>query len=177
MDDDTKAMLRLKNGDRSAFDELYNRFKTRIYNYVFRYLGNVYVSEDVTQEVFVKMYISAKDYEPKAQFSTWLFTIATNLAINEYHRIIRSDALDTDAIQDDKPLTEEKVVFGDKEKSLLNAIGKLPENQRTAILLRTYEGMDYKEIADVMHVSIKAVKSLLNRARKRLLDEYKNFDM
>ncbi len=177
MDDDTKTMLRLKNGERAAFDELYNTFKTRIYNYVFRYLGNVYISEDVTQEVFVRMYMAAKNYEPTARFSTWLFTIATNLAINEHHRVHHSELFEADAIQDDRLLTEESAVLRDNERHLLKIIGTLPENQRTAILLRSYEGMDYQEISAVLQVSEKAVKSLLSRARERLLHEYKDVDL
>ncbi len=177
LDDDTKTMLRLKNGERAAFDELYNTFKTRIYNYVFRYLGNVYVSEDVTQEVFVRMYMSAKNYEPTARFSTWLFTIATNLAINEYHKVRHVELFEADAVQDDRLSTEERAVLGDREQNLLKVIGRLPEKQRTAILLRSYEGMDYQEIAAVLQVSEKAVKSLLSRARERLLHEYEDIDM
>ncbi len=177
MDEDTKTMLRLKNGDRAAFDELYTRFKIRIYNYVFRYLGNRYSSEDVTQEVFVRMYTSAKSYEPTARFSTWLFTIATNLAINEHHKTRHAELFDDNTVQDNTLSTEEHAVFGNMEQNLLKIIGNLPGNQRTALLLRSYEGMDYQEIAAVLQVSEKAVKSLLSRARENVSHEYKNAAM
>ena len=177
MDEDTKAMLRLKNGDRVAFDELYSRFRIRIYNYVFRYLGTTDTSEDVTQEVFVRMYTSAKSYEPTARFSTWLFTIATNLAINEHHKRRHVELIETDTLPDSTPSTEDRVMVGDWEQNLLKIIGQLPENQRIALLLRSYEGMDYQEIAAVLQVGEKAVKSLLSRARERLLHEHKDSDM
>ncbi len=173
IDDDTTVMLRLKQGDRSAFDELYARFSKRVYNYVLRYVGSTYASEDITQEVFVKMYTAAKTYEPTARFSTWLFTIATNLSINEFHKNRRTEQLDDNVLRDDGLPVEEKVALHDMEQGLLQSIDRLPGQQRAAILLRTYENMDYEEIADVLHVSVKAVKSLLSRARGRLLDEYK----
>jgi RNA polymerase sigma-70 factor, ECF subfamily len=169
MDDDTNTMLRLKHGDRAAFDELYNRFSRKVYNYVLRFAGNAYVSEDITQEVFVKMYLSAKNYEPTAKFSTWLFTIATNLAINEHHRAGKTEALEADTARDDSLSPDDRVVLSDMERDFLDGIHKLPANQRTAILLRGYEGMDYTEIARVLRVSEKAVKSLLNRAREKLI--------
>ena len=81
MDENTALMLKLKNGDRAAFDELYRRFNKKVYNYVFRMAGNKETAEDITQEVFVKMYVSAKHYEPTGKFTTWLFTIATNTII------------------------------------------------------------------------------------------------
>lgn len=169
MDDDTNTMLRLKHGDRAAFDELYNRFSRKVYNYVFRFVGNVYVSEDITQEVFVKMYMSAKNYEPTAKFSTWLFTIATNLAINEHHRVKKIEPLEADTTRDASLSPDDMVILNDMEQDFLDSIHKLPANQRTAILLRSYEGMDYTEIARVLDVSEKAVKSLLSRARNKLI--------
>ncbi|MGB9736426.1 MAG: RNA polymerase sigma factor [bacterium] len=177
MDDDTRTMLKLKDGDRSAFDELYNRFKIRVYNYILRSLGNVYMAEDLTQEVFVRMYIYAKNYEPTAKFSTWLFTIATNLIINEYHKMHDTELVESDNVQDGKPSIEEDIIQKDTEHRLLELINKLPKNQRAAIILRSYEGMDYQEIATVLKVSEKAVKSLLSRARERLLDGSKKFNL
>ncbi len=169
MDDDTNAMLRLKQGNRAAFDELYGRFNKKVYNYVFRFTGNRYVSEDVTQEVFVKMYVAAKNYEPTAKFSTWLFTIATNLAINEHHKNRKLESLEADAAHDEGLLPDDRVILNDMEQDFLNSIHSLPENQRTALLLRSYEGLDYTEIATVLKVSEKAVKSLLSRAREKLI--------
>ncbi len=177
MEDDTKAMLRLKQGDRAAFDELYERFSKRIYNYVLRYLGSEEASEDITQEVFVRMYTSAKTYEPTARFSTWLFTIATNLAINEYHKSRHTEQITEALLPDDALPTDERAVLGELEEKFLKVVHQLPENQRTAILLRSYEGMDYREIADVLKVSEKAVKSLLSRGRERLIHEYQDYHL
>ncbi len=176
MDDDTKIMLRLKNGDRAAFDELYNRFSKKIYNYVMRYTGNTHTAEDITQEVFVKMYRAAKQYEPTARFSTWIFTITTNLCINEYNRrkgIQLEDDIEQYNSKDAQNTTEDHVILNDMEQKLLKSMDALPANQRSALLLRIYGGMDYEEIARVLHVSPKAVKSLLNRARGRLINEHK----
>ncbi len=169
MDDDTKTMLRLKNGERSAFDELYGRFSRKIYNYVLRLAGSAEVSEDITQEVFVKMYTAARTYEPEAKFSTWLFTIATNLAINEYHRGRRLEPLEPDAAHDDALLPDDRTILSDREQRIMNCMRNLPAGQRTAILLRAYEDMDYSDIARVLHTSEKAVKSLLSRAREKLM--------
>ncbi|MCL4558264.1 MAG: RNA polymerase sigma factor [Deltaproteobacteria bacterium] len=170
MDDDTKTMLRLKNGERAAFDELYDRFSKKVYNYVLRFVGSVDVSEDITQEVFVKMYMAAKTYEPTAKFSTWLFTIATNLAINEHHKSKRVEPLEADSAHDDSPSPDDRAALNDMEQSIMGCIQKLPVNQKTAILLRGYEGMNYADIARVLNISEKAVKSLLSRARGRLME-------
>lgn len=170
-DDDTKLMLRLREGERSAFDELYRRYSKKIYNYLLRFSGNAPAAEDLTQEVFVKMYVSAKTYEPTAKVSTWLFTIASHLAVNEYHknkRLIFDNREPQSGI-----LTEEAVMMNDMEQGLLRCIQELPPNQKEAMLLRSVEGMDYEEIARALSTSVKAVKSLLNRAREKLSDAYK----
>ncbi len=177
MDDDAKTMLRFKNGDKAAFDELYNRYSKRIYTYVLRFVGNVYVSEDITQEVFVRMYGAVENYKPSARFSTWIFTIATNLVINEHHKNKRMESLEDDVVREDAVLTEDKVMLEELEHNFFKIINKLPANQKTTILLRSYEGMDYSEIAQVLKVSKKAVKSLLSRARERLMYEYKKENM
>lgn len=177
MDDDTKTMLKLKEGDRFAFDELYDRFKARVYNYVLRYLGNVYMAEDLTQEVFVRVYMYAKNYQPNAKFSTWLFTIATNLLINEHNKHRYTSLNEMDNIQDNRSSIEDDFILGDTEQQLLKIINTLPQNQRVAIMLRSYEDMDYHEIAQVLRVSKKAVKSLLSRARERLLYESKKLNL
>ncbi|MCL5792405.1 MAG: RNA polymerase sigma factor [Deltaproteobacteria bacterium] len=177
MDKNTVLMLKLKNGDRVAFDELYRRFNKKIYNYVFRMAGNKETAEDITQEVFVKMYVSAKYYEPTGKFTTWLFTIATNTIINEHRKDKRTTSLEAEPSVDAEQFTENRIIINEMEQDLLNSINNLPENQKTVIVLRSYEGMDYEEIAKVINNTTKAVKSLLNRARKRLSNEYKKSDM
>jgi RNA polymerase sigma-70 factor (ECF subfamily) len=178
-DPDVECMLKVKKGDRIAFEILMRKYYPRILNFVYRFLGNRQLSEDLTQDVFLKVYKSARRYRPRSKFQTWLYTIAKNSCLNELRRNRgQMVSLDEPFSPDERvhkkeisdPHADPAGEFFQKEKKALiqAAINNLPENQRIAVLLRRYENFSYVEIAATLNVSEKAVKSLLSRAKVNL---------
>jgi RNA polymerase sigma-70 factor (ECF subfamily) len=178
-DPDVECMLKLKNGDRAAFEILMRKYYPRILNFVYRFLGNRQLAEDLTQDVFLKVYKSARRYRPRSKFQTWLYTIAKNSCLNELRRNREQMAsLDVPITSDERghkkeisdPHADPAGDFFQKEKKLLvqAAINDLPENQRIAVILRRYDNFSYIEIAATLNVTYKAVKSLLSRAKMNL---------
>ena len=181
LDPDTALMLRAKQGDDGAFTALVEKYKQPVMNLAFRTLRDLTEAEDLAQNVFVQVWKAAPRYEPTAKFSTWLFTIARNLCLNEIRRRTRHPAESLDQTRDDaddQPLyqIEDKRVAPASEESLRGelvakvdaALAVLPENQRTALLLCRQEELSYEEIAAVLGCSLSATKSLIHRARETL---------
>lgn len=181
LDPDAALMLRVKQGDTAAFAQLVDKFKQPVINLAYRTLHDLTEAEDLAQNVFVQVYKSAARYEPSAKFSTWLFTIARNLCLNEIRRRARhpADSLDQPAAEtDDHPLRQvedkgvssppEQLLRGELEENVERALAELPENQRTALLLCRQEELSYEEIAAVLGCSLSATKSLIHRARETL---------
>ena len=181
MDPDAERMLRVKRGDREAFTELVDKFKQPVLNLVYRTVHDLTEAEDLTQHVFLQVYKSAHRYEVAAKFSTWLFTIARNLCLNEIRRRSRhpADSLDETAPdQDDQPLRQiedrkvrsapEALLHSELEDKIEEALATLPENQRTAIMLCRQEDFSYEDIAAVLGCSVSATKSLIHRGREAL---------
>ena len=172
-------MLKVKKGDRDAFEILMRKYYPRILNFVYRFLGNRQLSEDLTQDVFLKVYKSARRYRPRSKFQTWLYTIAKNSCLNELRRNRRQMASLDEPITFDERVQKKEISdphadpaeeFFQKEKKMMiqAAINDLPENQRIAVILRRYENFSYVEIAATLNVTDKAVKSLLSRAKLNL---------
>jgi len=164
-------------GDDEAFDELVRLNQDRVFALLYRFLGPRSNIEDLAQDVFLRVLRAAPRYEPRAKFTTWLYRIVFNVAVNETqrgakHRMPSLDAPDMPMAVDlrsDDPVAD---LEGDERKTLLHeAIGRLPENQRAAILLAAIDGMSLKEVAVVIGSTDKAVKSLLHRARLSLRAE------
>jgi RNA polymerase sigma-70 factor, ECF subfamily len=187
-DPDAALMVRFCQGDESAFDTLVEKHKAPILNYIYRQIGNLDEAEDIAQTVFVQVYKSAERYEPSAKFTTWLFTIARNLCLNEFRRRQRHPVQSIHETGNEDSEFEERqfidasarspaLEISEKElqEHILMAIQKLPENQRTAVLLCRYEGLPYEDIAKVLEISVSATKSLLHRARETLKLELKDF--
>ncbi len=181
LDPDTALMLRAKEGDGGAFTELVEKYKQPVMNLAFRTLRDLTEAEDLAQNVFAQVWKAAPRYEPTAKFSTWLFTIARNLCLNEIRRRTRhpADSLDqTHGDADDQPLYQvedrrvapatEELLRGELVEKVEAAIAILPENQRTALLLCRQEELSYEEIAAVLGCSLSATKSLIHRARETL---------
>ncbi|MBE0545601.1 MAG: sigma-70 family RNA polymerase sigma factor [Verrucomicrobia bacterium] len=181
LDPDAALMLRVKRGDTAAFTELVDKFKQPVINLAYRTLHDLTEAEDLAQNAFVQVFKSAARYEPSAKFSTWLFTIARNLCLNEIRRRARhpADSLDQTAAEtDDHPLRQvedkgvssppEQLLRGELEEKVERALAELPENQRTALLLCRQEELSYEEIAAVLGCSLSATKSLIHRARETL---------
>ncbi len=187
-DEDVKLMLRFQQGDRAAFDELVRRNTPKVHALIYRFLGDPSQVEDLTQEVFLRIYRTAPRYQPTAKFTTWLYRIAANLSFNVLRSKARSHAVtlemptgdddrgyyreveDEDAPPPDSGLAEEEL-----SETVARAIAELPENQRVAIVLNKYENKSYEEIAQVLKCTTMAVKSLLSRARTNLRDSLSRY--
>jgi RNA polymerase sigma-70 factor (ECF subfamily) len=179
-DPDAALMMRVKQGDTEAFALLVNKYKQPIINLVYRMLRDLTEAEDLAQNVFVQVYKSAPRYQVSSKFSTWLFTIAKNLCLNEIRRRSRhpADSIDATRPDDDQPLHQfedkksfqppENLLQGELQHKVEEALAELPENQRVAILLCRQDELSYEEIAKVLGCSLSATKSLIHRARETL---------
>jgi RNA polymerase sigma-70 factor, ECF subfamily len=181
---DVQLMLDVKAGDDESFALLLHRYRTPLVNFLYRMVRNREQAEDLAQEVFIRVYRARGDYVPSAKFTTWLFRIATNLALNSvrdnrYQRMeISLDSPGTVDTEDgdDRPLDvaeknpniEQHLVEEARRKMIRHAILKLPEKQRAAVLLHKYQELDYAEIAKILECSESALKSLLFRAYETL---------
>ena len=188
LDPDAALMLRVKQGDATAFTQLVDKYKQPVMNFAYRTLRDLTEAEDLAQNVFVQVYKSAWRYEPSAKFSTWLFTIARNLCLNEIRRRARhpAESLDqTRAEADDQPLHQvedrrvvsppDELLHGELEQKITAVLAELPENQRTALLLCRQEELSYEEIAEVLDCSLSATKSLIHRGRETLKSKLKPY--
>lgn len=188
LDPDAALMLRVREGDRSAFETLVEKYKLPVVNLVARTIHDFTEAEDIAQHVFVQVYKSAHRYEVTAKFSTWLFTIARNLSLNELRRRSRhrADSLDeTFADDDEHPVRQapdlrttgptDQLLRDELETKVEEAIAELPEKQRTALLMCRYEEFSYEEIAKVIGCSLSATKSLIHRARETLKEKLKPY--
>src|SRR5262245_20301393 len=188
LDPDAALMLRVTQGDAASFTELVEKYKQPGMNVVYRTLRDATEAEDLAQNVFVQVFKSAHRYKTTARFSTWLFTIARNLCLNEIRRRSRHPAESLDVPhpeQDDQPLRQvedkktfappESLLHGELEKKIEQAMAELPENQRTAILLCRDEELSYEEISEVLGCSLSATKSLIHRGRETLKEKLKPY--
>src|SRR3981189_715293 len=176
---DVQLMLDVKAGDEQSFALLLHRYRSPLVNFLYRMVRNREQAEDLAQEVFLRVYRAREDYIPSAKFTTWLFRIATNLALNSvrdnrYQKLevsidapVSVDAEDGDETTRDvrakDPNIEQHLVEDGRRKMIRYAIDKLPEKQWAAVLLHKYEELDYAEIAKILNCSESALKSLLFR--------------
>jgi RNA polymerase sigma-70 factor (ECF subfamily) len=187
-DPDAALMLRVQRGDRAAFAELVAKYQQPVFNFILRTLRDEAESEDIAQATFIQVWKSAARYRPSARFSTWLFTIARNLCLNEIRRRSRhpADSLDAPTVAGEEhtvPQVEdaathrpvEALLHGELEDKLAAALADLPENQRTAILLCQRDELSYEEIARVLGCSLSATKSLIFRGRETLKQRLKAY--
>jgi RNA polymerase sigma-70 factor (ECF subfamily) len=174
IDDDARLMLAFKAGDRRAFDELFERYTPRLHSFLARMVRDRGRAEELTQDVFIRLYTAAGRYEARTRFATYVFGIAHNLALNHLARSWRQreQALgdeQTGAASTPDSDPGEQLEAARTHGALERAIGTLPERQRAALLLRAHEDMGYEEIAATLGTSVASVKSLLHRARETLL--------
>lgn len=173
---DTELMLRVRRGDALAMRLLISRYQDAVYGMVKRMLPEGDEAEDLAQRAFINVWKSAESYEPEAKFTTWLFTIVKNLVFNEARRRRRKPATSLDEREEEGWCSpDENVMAPDEilrhkelEAAVENALSKLPEKARMAVQLRRFQNMNYEEIADILKMSVPAVKSLLFRARQSL---------
>jgi RNA polymerase sigma-70 factor (ECF subfamily) len=188
-DPDIRLMLRVRDDEGGAFEELVEHYQHRLVAVLHHLLGNLEEAEDLAQEVFLRVFRARKKYRPRAKFSTWLFTIANNLALNLLRSRQRKPVVPLD-VHDSGPLgprPAEQLVH-DRAKQpvhrmqqqelaaiIRQALDGLNERQRMAVVLNKFEDMNYNEIAEIMNLTTKAVKSLLSRARTNLRIALKDY--
>lgn len=178
---DDELMCRFQQGDESGFQRLMERYQDRILNFVFRMVSDRHLAEDLTQEVFVRVYVNAGRYHPGSRFAPWVYRIASNLAINELRRrkrwrfvTIDSNPADddrnvvTDLKDEDNADPETQVAQMEASREVSMALEKIPLKYRGPLILRELEGYDYEEIAQILDIPRGTVKSRLNRGRSLL---------
>jgi RNA polymerase sigma-70 factor (ECF subfamily) len=175
--EDVRLMQLVSTGETTAFEELVERHQRLVIGTVARMLGSNSDVEDIAQQVFVRVWKSAKRYVPRAKFTTWLLKITRNLVFNELRRRSRHAQvpLQLEPEEEERPIKDERAMAPDAallERELQGAIeaaiARLPETQRMAVVLRRYDDLSYEQIAEVLDQSVPAVKSLLFRARTEL---------
>ena len=185
---DVEAMLRVKTGDESAFAYLVQKYRRPMVGFMYRLCHNPSTAEELAQEVFLRVYRSRATYEPTAKFTTWLYRIATNLAVNHARdtrherpeNTVRLDEPDretgaTPDLADDSLSAEEQILKRERLAAIRGKVNALPERQRVAVIMHKYQQMDYREIAGVLKLSESATKSLLFRAYETLREQLKEF--
>jgi RNA polymerase sigma-70 factor (ECF subfamily) len=180
-------MARVAKGDDEAFETLVTRHQTPVLNLIYRFLGDRAQAKDLAQEVFLRVWQTAKTYEPKAKFTTWIYRIGTNLCLNELKAARRrkwfpfyrsqegTDNAIEDTYPDDSPTAEDLLLAKERTRQVSEALQSLPANQRMALVLKRYDDLPYEEIARIMGCSVSAVESLLVRAKKALREKLKKF--
>lgn len=181
MDPDTRLMVKFKEGDRSAFEILFEKYHRPILNFCYRFLKDQFDAEEVAQETFIQMYRAAPDYQPLTKFSTWLYTIAKNICLNRLRKGRIDTLSDIEVMDNEGLLQQDKLGSSDptphqelEQKELAGIVKKavegLPESLRLPLILRRYQELSYEEIAQVVGISVTAVKLRLYRARRLLAE-------
>jgi len=177
-------MLRVAQGDTVAFEQLIEAHQTRVVGTIAKILGDEMDAEDIAQQVFIRIWNSASRYQPTAKFTTWLFKITRNLVFNELRRRKRHPAVNIEEPDEERhfqmpdrtaPPPDVSMLDQEMQAAIQRAIDSLPEIQRMAIVLRRYEDLSYEEIANVLSLSVPAVKSLLFRARGDLREKLQQY--
>jgi RNA polymerase sigma-70 factor (ECF subfamily) len=185
---DADIMLRVKTGDESAFQYLVEKYRRPMVSFMYRMAHNAAAAEDLAQEVFLRVYRSREKYEPSAKFTTWLYRIASNLAVNHARdtrneRPDRTVSLDepddatgqTMDLPDASLSAEENILRRERLAAIRQRVQALPERQRMAVVMHKYQHMDYRQIGEVLKLSESATKSLLFRAYETLREQLKEF--
>ena len=185
---DAAIMLRVAAGDESGFNYLVEKYHRAMVHFLFRMVHTQAVAEELAQEVFLRVYRSRESYRAEAKFTTWLYRIATNLAVNhardtKHERTAQNVYLDvpdeetgtTPEVADDEPTVEQKMLRDERMAAIRKHVMALPERQRMAVLMHKYQGLDYRQIGEVLKLSESATKSLLFRAYQTLREKLKDF--
>jgi RNA polymerase sigma-70 factor, ECF subfamily len=186
--DDAHVMLRVRDGDDNAFDYLVQRYRRPMVSFMYRMVHNGAIAEELAQEVFLRVYRSRASYSADAKFTTWLYRIATNLAMN-HARDTKHDRPEEKAsldevnaetgqamdLADERPNIEQEILRRERLQAIRRHVEALPERQRMAVMMHKYQELDYRQIAEVLHLSESATKSLLFRAYETLRQNLKDF--
>jgi len=180
-------MIKTSKGDEDAFEALALRHQTSVLNLIYRFIGDRTKAQDLAQEVFLRVWQAAENYEPKAKFTTWIYRITVNLCLNElksarrkrwfsFHRTDEdSEKSIEETFSDGSPTAEDLLLAKERSRQISDALHSLPDNQRMALVLKKYDDLSYQEIAKILNCSVSAVESLLVRAKRNLQEKMKNF--
>lgn len=182
-DPDTELMLKLQEGDKNAFELLIRKYEKLVLNTAFRYTGNRSEAEDLTQEVFLRVYNARQTYQPNSPFKHWLLTIVVNLCLNWIRDTKRQRTIslftEVNSPQVNIQHSQERISDHFKQLELKlaikEAIDALPHTQRLAVILNKYDECSYEETAQIMKMSVPAIKSLLYRARESLKEKLRSY--
>ncbi len=185
---DAEVMLRVRAGDQPAFEYLVQKYRRPLVSFMYRMARNPSAAEDLAQEVFLRVYRARATYEASAKFTTWLYRIATNLAVNHARDTrherpevtVSLDAPDEETgstfeLPDGALSAEQAMARRERVLAIRGKVGALPERQKLAVIMHKYQQMDYKQIAEVLKLSESATKSLLFRAYETLREQLKEF--
>lgn len=182
---DSELMLRVRAGDHASFALLLERHRSPVIHFLYRMVQDQAVAEELAQETFLRVYRSRETYEPTAKFTTWLFRIATHLALNwirDNRNARNQESLDQEVVEgalrqvsDRAPSVEQRMVREARTTEIRQAIESLPPKQRAAVLMHKYEELEYSQIARILDCSESAVKSLLFRAYETLRQRLAHF--
>lgn len=185
LDPDTALMVQAAKGDNASFELLLHRYRTPVVSHLYRFVRNHAIAEELAQDVFMRIYRSRAKYQPDAKFTTWLYRISTNVALN-WRRDTRREAgvLRLDEVLprarkldvlDHMPRADELLIRESRASEVRAAVETLPSKQLAAVMLHKYEGLDYAEIARILGCTIPALKSLLFRAYETLRRRLSHF--
>ncbi len=185
---DKDLINKIINNDRDAFRIFVDKYQKLVFNVCYNFLNNRYDADDITQEVFIEVYNKANTFKFESKISTWLYRIATNKSLNlirklKKEKIIKSidnmfspdSEKSIDIIDNRNKIAQEEIEHNEMRDILYSALGKLPKNQSTAFKLHKFENLAYKEIAEIMELSLSAVESLIHRAGKNLRKKLSNY--
>ncbi len=186
LDRDAELMLRVRDGDTGAFTQILERHRNQMVGFMYRMVQDRGVAEELSQELFLRVYRARASYEPTAKFTTWMFRIATHLALNwlRDHRKERNrESLDEEIVEgagrqvwDHAPNVEQRMLAESRLGEVRRAVEQLPDKQRAAVLMHKYKDLEYAQIARTLECSESAVKSLLFRAYERLRSRLAHLD-
>jgi RNA polymerase sigma-70 factor (ECF subfamily) len=182
-----ELMTRVAKGDEYAFQILVERHQAAQLNLIYRFIGDPTNSQDLAQEVFLRVWQAARSYKPEAKFTTWLYRITANFCLNELKSSRRKkwlrffsahtedQTVGAENFPDGSPSPEDLLLTRERSRQITSALQSLPENQRMALILKKYDDLSYEEIARILGCSVSAVESLLVRAKKNLQEKLKIF--
>ena len=178
---DEDLMMKCREGDIGAFELLVRRYQNPLINYIHRFIDDYHRAEDLSQETFLRVFKSASRYKPTASFKSWLYTIATNLCRNEIRNRSRrntyfleelveegEDVYHTEIMRDTRYLPDVLLEKKEQRQIIRKTLAQLPDNQRIALTLVTYQDLRYEEVAEILGCSVGAVKALIHRARQKM---------
>ncbi len=180
-DEDSRLARKVQKGDRQAFEVLLGRYERPIFSFIFHFFRDRALCEDLTQETFLRAFRFIGSFRPREKFSSWLYSIAKNLCIDEMRRRQKGTTVDIDSVEpealvSDSPATSNPLVASvmvQQGEILRKAVSRLPEKYRTSIILFYFNELSYEEISEVMGISLSNTKILLFRGKKMLLDLYR----